>query len=147
MQLWSLKVEIMNYIKIYNDKLQSGEIVACEEIKSVYARLVKEMGDDSFPFYFRESAGQRAIDFIEGYCKHFQGDKAGQFVRLELFQKAFIQNLFGWLERDTNRRRFREYFLKLRENTERVSYLDALRFICSRWMAKQVPRYIRQLQN
>lgn len=103
----------MNYIKIYNDKIQSGEIVACEEIKSIYKRLVEEMDDSSFPFYFRESAGQRVIDFIEGYCKHYQGEHAGQLVRLELFQKAFIQALFGWLEKGTNRRRFREYFFEV----------------------------------
>jgi hypothetical protein len=26
-----------------------------------------------FPFEFDESAGQRPIDFIEAYCKHYEG--------------------------------------------------------------------------
>lgn len=69
--------------------------------------------DDSFPFWFSEESGQYVIDFIESYCKHFQGDHAGELVKLELFQKAFIQCLFGWLEKETNRRRFREYFFEV----------------------------------
>jgi len=105
----------LNYVKEYNRQLQKGEVVACKEIKSIYRRMVKEMDckDDSFPFWFSEETGQYAIDFIEGFCKHYQGDHAGELVKLELFQKAFIQCLFGWLEKDTNRRRFREYFFEV----------------------------------
>lgn len=72
-----------------------------------------DIKDDSFPFYFSEEMGEHAINFIESYCKHYQGDHAGELVKLELFQKAFIQSLFGWLEKDTNRRRFREYFFEV----------------------------------
>lgn len=105
----------MNFVREYNKQLQSGEVVACEEIKLVYERLVKEMDckDDSFPFWFSEEQGEYVINFIEGFCRHYQGDNAGQLVKLELFQKAFIQSLFGWLEKDTNRRRFREYFFEV----------------------------------
>lgn len=104
----------MNYVKEYNDLIQSGKIVACEEIRTVYKRLTEEMdADASFPFYFSEEMGEYVINFIETYCKHYQGEQAGQTVKLELFQKAFIQNLFGWLEKETNRRRFREYFFEV----------------------------------
>ena len=106
----------MNYVKEYNKQIQSGKIVACEEIKRIYKRMVEEMDkskDDSFPFWFSEESGQYVIDFIETYCKHYQGEHAGQLVKLELFQKAFIQSLFGWLEKETNRRRFREYFFEV----------------------------------
>lgn len=106
----------MNFVRQYNDKIQSGEVVACEEIKGIYSRLVKEMDlskDDSFPFWFSEESGEYAINFIETYCRHYQGDRAGELVVLDLFQKAFIQALFGWLEKETNRRRFREYFFEV----------------------------------
>ena len=106
-------VSQLNYVKEYNEQLQSGKVVACTEIKSVYKRMCEEMNDNSFPFYFVPEMGEHAINFIEGYCRHYQGDHAGELVKLELFQKAFIQALFGWLERDTNRRRFREYFFEV----------------------------------
>lgn len=105
----------MNFVREYYKQMASGEIVVCEEIRSVYKRMVEEMDlkCDSFPFYFSEETGSHVIDFIESYCRHYQGDHAGELVSLELFQKAFIQCLFGWLEKETNRRRFREYFLEV----------------------------------
>ncbi|MBQ0113990.1 MAG: terminase large subunit [Bacteroidales bacterium] len=108
-------VSRLNFVKEYYKKLKSNEIPACEEIKNVYKRLVEEMDstDDSFPFYFSEEMGEYVINFIETYCKHYQGELAGEYCRLELFQKAFIQSLFGWLEKGTNRRRFREYFFEV----------------------------------
>ena len=46
----------MNYIREYNDKIQSGEIITSRRVKSVYARLVKEMDDENSPFYFDENS-------------------------------------------------------------------------------------------
>lgn len=106
----------MNFPKEYYSKIESGEIVACEEVTAFYKRMVEEetrRSDSSFPFFFDEETGQHAIDFIEKYCKHYQGEHAGELVRLELFQKAFIQTLFGWLEKKDGRRRFREYFFEV----------------------------------
>lgn len=106
----------MNFVKEYWSKISSGEIPACEEILSMYGRLVTEMelkDDDSFPFYFDKDVGNHAIEFIETFCRHYQGDHAGEPVRLELFQKAFVQSLFGWLEKETGLRRFREYFFEV----------------------------------
>ena len=57
----------MNYVKEYNKRIQNGKIEACEEIKSVYKRLVKEMDDDSSPFWFSEEQGEFVIKFIEGF--------------------------------------------------------------------------------
>lgn len=105
----------MNYVKEYYSQIKKGQIEVCEEIRSVYKRLCEEMDceDDSFPFYFNEEVGNHVIDFIETYCKHYQGEHAGELVHLELFQKAFLQALFGFLEKETNRRRFREYFFEV----------------------------------
>lgn len=105
----------MNWVKTYARMLDTGEEIACEEIKSEYKRLVEEMDrdDDSFPFVFSEDVGEHAIIFIETYCRHYQGDHAGEAVQLEIFQKAFIQNLFGWLEKETSLRRFREYYFEV----------------------------------
>lgn len=105
----------MNWVKAYYDEISSGRIVANAEVKAMYKRLVEEMDrtDDDWPFYFDEDTGEHAIIFIERYCRHYQGEHAGELVRLELFQKAFVQALFGWLEKDTGYRRFREYFFEV----------------------------------
>lgn len=109
------KENLLNYAREYYKQITKGQIVVCEEIKGIYKRLNEEMNqkDDSFPFYFSEDVGNHAIEFIETFCRHYQGEHAGELVKLELFQKAFIQSLFGWLEKDTNQRRFREYFFEV----------------------------------
>lgn len=107
----------MNCIAAYNDLLQRGEIPASRRIKAVYARLAAESVQDGRKYAFDEEKANRPIEFIERFCRHSKGEWAGQPVRLELFQKAFIQALFGFVDRETGLRRFREaFFLVGRKN-------------------------------
>lgn len=103
----------MNYVKEYYEAIENGSVIVPVEIKEIYKRMVTEMGDDTFAFYFDEDVGSHVITFIEAFCRHYEGELAGELVRLELWQKAFVQNVFGWLERGTDLRRFREYLLEV----------------------------------
>lgn len=108
----------MNYVVDYYEKIASGEIVTSRRVKTVYERLVKEIQDPApdSPYYFDEQIGERPVLFIERFCRQSQG-ALGSELRLELFQKAFIQTLFGFLEKETGFRRFREtLFLCGRKN-------------------------------
>lgn len=103
----------MNWVKAYYKKIESGEILTCTETRNIYKRMTEEMDDESLSFYFSEARGEHAIEFIETFCRHYEGEHAGEVVRLELWQKAFVQNIFGWMEKDTHYRRFREYALEV----------------------------------
>ncbi len=106
----------MNYITQYNDLIQRGEIPACRRIKAVYARLAAETKAPG-RYVFDEAKASRPIDFIERFCRHSKGEWAGKSVRLELFQKAFIQALYGFVDAQTGLRRYREaFFLVGRKN-------------------------------
>lgn len=106
----------MNYITQYNDLLQRGEIPACRRVKAVYARLSEETQTPG-QYVFDEAKADRPIAFIERFCRHSKGEWAGQPVRLELFQKAFLQALFGFIDPATGLRRCREaFFLVGRKN-------------------------------
>ena len=106
----------MNYIREYNDKIQSGEIITSRRVKEVYARLVKDMDDSDCPYYFDEKTANRPIEFTETFCKQSQGE-LGADLKLELFQKAYVQALFGFLDKKTGYRRFNEtLFLVGRKN-------------------------------
>lgn len=106
----------MNYVREYCDKIHSGEILTSRRVMAVYKRLVAEMLDDDAPYYFDEELGERPIAFIETFCKQSQG-VLGAPIELELFQKAFIQALFGFINKETGFRRFREtMFLVGRKN-------------------------------
>ena len=107
----------MNYISAYNDCLQRGEIPACRRVKAVYSALARQTGQAGGRYVFDESRANRPIEFIERFCRHSKGEWAGKPVRLELFQKAFLQALFGFVDAETGLRRYREaFFLVGRKN-------------------------------
>ncbi|MGM9681820.1 MAG: terminase large subunit, partial [Eubacteriales bacterium] len=101
----------MNWIRAYVEAYRSGEIRVPKRIRKVYNRLLDEIDNpkESSPYYFDEDVGERPILFMERFCKQSQG-ALGAPLRLELFQKAFVQALFGFLEKETGFRRFREVF-------------------------------------
>ena len=107
----------MNYITQYNSLIQSGEIVASRRVKQVYARLAAATADTSGQYVFDEARADRPIAFIERFCKHSKGEWAGRGIALELFQKAYIQALYGFVDRDKGCRQYREsFFLVGRKN-------------------------------
>lgn len=106
----------MNYLKAYLDAIEGGEIVVCKRIRKVYTRLVYE-AENPGKYRFDEERANRPIEFIERFCKHSKGEWAGQPVRLELFQKAFISALFGFVDSKTGFRKYREaFFMVARKN-------------------------------
>lgn len=117
----------MNYVREYWRKIESGEIITSRRVKAVYGWLMEEMDSPAAdsPYYFDEETGERPIIFIERFCKQSQGT-LGAPLRLELFQKAFIQTLFGWLLKETGYRRFRETLFLVGRKNGKSTLLAAL---------------------
>lgn len=106
----------MNWIRAYLDKIEAGEIVTSKRVRKIYQRLAYDM-DNPGKYRFDEAKANRPIEFIERFCKHSKGEWAGQPVRLELFQKAFISALFGFVDSETGLRKYREaFFMVARKN-------------------------------
>lgn len=101
---------IYNWPKEYLARMRSGEIVTGNKIRSVYERECAWMDNPpaDFPYYFDPERGQHHIGFMERFCRHSKGKAAGKLIEFELFQKAKLQMVFGWVEKETNLRRFQE---------------------------------------
>jgi phage terminase large subunit-like protein len=115
----------MNYIKEYINQIDEGKTVVGEKVKKIYKRLLKESDDKSLPFYFDEETGNRPIKFIETFCKQAEGE-IGKPIKLELFQKAYIQALFGFIYRDTGLRRFNETMFLVGRKNGKTTMLSAI---------------------
>ncbi len=100
-----------NPIFEYNEKIQSGEIVACEKIKKVYAHVVENINNPEFEFEYNPQKAIKAIAFIEKYCKHSKGKWGGKPIILELWQKALLAAIFGMVHKIDGTRQYREVFL------------------------------------
>ena len=94
-----------NYIIKYNDAIQSGKIVAGEKIKKVYGQLAKDC-ERKEGFHFDVKQASRVIYFVETFCRQSKGDM-GKPIKLELFQKAALQAIFGFVD-DEGRRKYNE---------------------------------------
>jgi phage terminase large subunit-like protein len=99
-----------NYILEYWEKIQSGEIVACRRLKQQYQKLVDEIHNPRDPWIFDLERATQPIEFIERFCKHSKGKWMGKPVKLELFQKAKLQAVYGFVHKETGLRRAREVF-------------------------------------
>ena len=100
-----------NYIREYYDKISSGEIVACKRIKQQYKLLVDELDNPKMlgnNWEFDINRATDPIEFIETFCRQSKGTKIGKKVKLELFQKAKIQAIYGFIDKKTKMRRCRE---------------------------------------
>jgi len=100
----------MNYIQEYCGYINENPAAVPIRIKKIYDKLAAESIDISGDFVFSEKKANKPIMFIEKFCKHSKGEWAGRPVKLELFQKAFISALFGFIDKDTGLRKYREAF-------------------------------------
>lgn len=101
----------MNYILEYYKAIEDGRLVVSKRVKNQYAKLVDAIRNPQGVYIFDEQRAGKPITFIETFCKHSKGEWAGKAVTLELFQKAFISALFGFIHKDTGLRQYRESML------------------------------------
>jgi len=91
----------MTYLEEYGLAVLNGKITACKRIKQVYERLLNALYDPD-RWHFDEDTADRHIVFIERFCRQAQG-KLGAPLKLQLFQKAKFQAIFGFVDDEGNR--------------------------------------------
>ena len=111
----------MDYITQYLEAIKAGKCIVGKRIRRQYERLVDDINNPKDGYIFDQKKAERPIQFIERFCKHSKGEWAGQPLRLELFQKAFISALFGFVDASTGYRKYREtLFYVSRKNGKSV---------------------------
>lgn len=112
----------MTYIEQYYNWLLKNPEKAPHKVLVVYKKLVEDIKtpttitfynkiteeNETHTYIFDEEQGKRPIEFIEKFCKHSKGKWAGKPVILELFQKAFVEALFGFVDKDTGIRKYKK---------------------------------------
>ena len=88
----------------YYNKIQSGEIIAGQELKKQLDNLLNDLYSDDF-IYDTRDAGIR-IDFIESFVKHTKSPFYGQPFILILWQKAIIEAFYSFKWTDEGYRRY-----------------------------------------
>lgn len=98
-----------NPILEYWGKIQSGEIITSRKVIATYKKLVHDLNNKS-EWYYNHKRANHVIEFFENYCHHSKGKFGGKPVTLELWEKALLAAIFGFVDIEGNRK-YREAVL------------------------------------
>ena len=95
----------MTEFELYFGSIVDGRITACEKMKRVADMLLNQYASPQ-EFHFDYDIAKKHTDFIEKFCKQPTG-KIGTPLQLQLFQKARLQAIFGFVD-DNDLRQYNE---------------------------------------
>lgn len=98
----------------YYERIKSGDEVVSRKVARVYRKLAEDLngsvGADGTVYHYSHSRANHILEFAENYCRHSKGKLGGQLVVLELWEKAMLAAMFGFID-DEGRRKYREIIL------------------------------------
>lgn len=118
----------MNEILSYYQAIKDGSVTVGRWIKLLYAYIVTGLEKGSF--FFNQKEANRAIRFIETFCRHHEGFLAPQKIKLEPWQKALVSILFGIVDAD-GLRQFREAFIVIARKQGKTLLAAAISAYCA----------------
>lgn len=86
-----------NPILEYWNEIENKKIIVSEKIRSTYQKLVNDIKHPD-EFFYSNKRGNHIIEFAENFCKHSKGKFGGQPVILELWEKAMLASIFGFVD-------------------------------------------------
>ena len=93
----------MSAIEQYAVAILDGKIKACRRIKQMYEKLLYQYYNPG-QWHFDQAIADRHINFMERFCRQ---PESGQPLRFELFQRAKLEAIFGFVD-DCNLRQYQE---------------------------------------
>lgn len=112
----------------YSERVLSGAIVACEKHKWACDRFLRDLereGAEGFPYIFDEERAERFLDWMRQF-KHRKGILAGQFIEPHEIQKFIFGNIYGWVHKDTDLRRFNKAYWQVGRKNAKSQSLGAV---------------------
>ena len=118
-----------NWIVEYHKWLKANPDKVNKKVKKIYDKLVNnvdreetiKLKNQEHTYIFDLDKANRPIVFIEKFLKQSKGQWSGKPLKLQLFQKAFISALFGFVDKETGLRKYRKaVFFVARKNGKSV---------------------------
>lgn len=91
-----------NPIREYWAEIQSGREIVSKKIYKTYKHLIWKL-DNPGEFFYSPARANHVLEFFENYCHHSKGKFGGKMVELELWEKAMLAAVFGFIDVEGNR--------------------------------------------
>lgn len=91
-----------NPVLEYWNEIESGRVMVCRKIYQWYKYLAMMINSQGEYFYSVKRANH-VIEFAENFCRISKGANAGKVIRLELWEKALLAAVFGFIDINGNR--------------------------------------------
>lgn len=101
--------EDYNPILEYWEQIENGKIAVSDKVYQTYKKVVYDIENPGEYFYSPKRANH-ILEFAENYCRHSKGKFGGKRVVLELWEKAHLATIFGFIDIEGNRK-YRESLL------------------------------------
>ena len=82
----------------YWREIESGRIVVGQKIYKTYRHLNEKLHSTGGEFFYDVRRANHAIEFLESFCRNSKGKYGNQLLKLELWQKAMIAAMFGFVD-------------------------------------------------
>lgn len=114
-----------NPILEYWEQIETDKTLVPKKVYQQYKEIVRWINDGGYKewFYSPERANH-VIEFAENFCRHSKGKMAGQKVVLELWEKALLASIYGFVDIEGNRKHQRVVLIIGKKNGK--SLLDSI---------------------
>lgn len=106
---------LLEEISQYANDCISGKEISCKKHKWACQRLLRDVGkmeDPSYPYTWNEEQAGLIVEWFS-MLRHSKGVLAGKPILLTPWQKFRLCQLYGWVRKDTGRRRFKKSFTEV----------------------------------
>ncbi|MEG0874606.1 MAG: terminase TerL endonuclease subunit [Clostridiales bacterium] len=70
----------------------------CKKIYKTYQKIVKDLENTDSEYFYSPARGNHILEFAENFCKQSKGKYGGTLVKLELWEKAMLATIFGFID-------------------------------------------------
>lgn len=106
---------ILQDIESYARDCVAGKEISGQKHKWACARLLRDIeriGRSDFPYVWNERQARSIVDWFS-YLRHSKGVLAGDPIILTPWQRFRLCQLYGWVHKDTGKRRFKKSFTEV----------------------------------
>lgn len=111
-------------LQLWCEGVVKGKIVSGEKIKQLAQMLLNDL-ENPGKWRFDRRKAERAVYFIEHFC-YIPSGRIGQPFKMELYEKAIVETIFGFVSSETGLRRYNEVLIIVARKNGKTSLMAAI---------------------